>query len=404
MKLFDRVWETSTTTGTDPYTLAGAKDDFRAFGDVLSDDDWTEYFVVDPSDQSTWERCKGQYDSANDQLSRTLIESSTGSLIDWGTGTRDIYMAPRAKSTNDETPVVRATSRPSWLPANSLWIDTDADPVALNWYDGTDDSVVGTIGDSGFTPYLEGSAITAPPDPPVVVGENVLCPHEGLVVKQVTAATVDIDATALLLRTAAGVGFRATSVDLTVDITASGANGLDTGTEANSTWYHLWVISNGTTTASLMSLSATAPTLPSGYTYKGYVGAVYNDSGGDLLGFLQFGTVALASTGAAPLLNGTAGTYTAVSLAAHVPATATHARLRVEVNSSSGTNTVQVNVAPAGTGSSAPYGNLSHFGSFGTTGTPVSDVRCPLSTAQQIVYLVGGTNARADIQVQGWEF
>lgn len=56
--------------------------------------------------------------------------------------------------------------------------------------------------------------------------------------------------------------------DLTVAADGTGANGLDTGAIANATTYHLFVISDSSganSTAGLLSLSATAPTLPSGY-------------------------------------------------------------------------------------------------------------------------------------------
>ena len=53
---------------------------------------------------------------------------------------------------------------------------------------------------------------------------------------------------------------------------AAGTNqgGLDTGTAANSTWYYIWAIYNPTTDSAdyLLSVSATSPTMPSGYTYK----------------------------------------------------------------------------------------------------------------------------------------
>lgn len=75
------------------------------------------------------------------------------------------------------------------------------------------------------------------------------------------------------------------SVNVTADITVSGVNGLDTGVEANSTWYAVWVIYNGTTKASLLSTSYTAPTMPAGYTYKALVGAVRNDSAGNFVDF-----------------------------------------------------------------------------------------------------------------------
>lgn len=103
----------------------------------------------------------------------------------------------------------------------------------------------------------------------------------GLIIKNNAANPtyqVDIDADGGVLFDADGKKLTVTGVNLTVDITASGANGLDTGTEANA-WYYLWVISNGTTVAGLISASAASPTLPSGYTYKSLVGAILNSSG-----------------------------------------------------------------------------------------------------------------------------
>lgn len=53
------------------------------------------------------------------------------------------------------------------------------------------------------------------------------------------------------------------------------ANGRDQATAfASNSWIHFYWIWNGSTLASLSSLSATAPTLPSGYTHKCYAGAV----------------------------------------------------------------------------------------------------------------------------------
>lgn len=78
--------------------------------------------------------------------------------------------------------------------------------------------------------------------------------------------------------------------NIIVNITTSGANGLDTGSEGNDTWYYLYAIYNPTTgqTAYLLSTTNEAVsgsiTLPSGYTKKRQIpaGAVYNGSGGDI--------------------------------------------------------------------------------------------------------------------------
>lgn len=70
---------------------------------------------------------------------------------------------------------------------------------------------------------------------------------------------------------------------VTVNLAASGLNGLDVGAEAVSTWYHVWLVANPTTGAygGLFSLSPTAPTLPVSYTVKRYLGVVYNNAAGD---------------------------------------------------------------------------------------------------------------------------
>jgi hypothetical protein len=86
-------------------------------------------------------------------------------------------------------------------------------------------------------------------------------------------------------------GYYATNADLTINCATTGANGLDTGSLAADTWYYVWAIADTTNlvTAGLMSLSATAPTLPSGYTKKRLIGYRKTNSGGATLdGAFQF--------------------------------------------------------------------------------------------------------------------
>ena len=112
------------------------------------------------------------------------------------------------------------------------------------------------------------------------------------------------------------------SLSCTVDITAAGANGLDTGAEANSTWYYIWAIAKEDgTKAALLSVSATAPTLPSGYTYKALLGAIYNTSAGNFIKMQQFGKVVYRDT-STPLSSGTATSVTSVDISPSVPSTA----------------------------------------------------------------------------------
>lgn len=65
--------------------------------------------------------------------------------------------------------------------------------------------------------------------------------------------------------------------------------GLDTGAEAASTFYYVWLIrdpTNGITDV-LFSLSATAPTLPTNYTKKRRIGSIRNDAASAILAYTQ---------------------------------------------------------------------------------------------------------------------
>jgi hypothetical protein len=67
--------------------------------------------------------------------------------------------------------------------------------------------------------------------------------------------------------------------------------GLDTGSKANSTWYHVWVIGRVDTHVVdvLFSTSATAPTMPANYTKKRRIGAIKTNSSGNIIAFVQYG-------------------------------------------------------------------------------------------------------------------
>lgn len=85
---------------------------------------------------------------------------------------------------------------------------------------------------------------------------------------------LDIDADALTVETATGRAYRLGVVDLTINGTINGANGIDVGSTLPAAGEcFIFVIYNPTTAAiaGLLSLSRTAPTLPAGYTAKALV-------------------------------------------------------------------------------------------------------------------------------------
>jgi len=142
---------------------------------------------------------------------------------------------------------------------------------------------------------------------------------KNLVGAYATASTATYTADELVLKNSAGAAYVATDVSFTVDITASGVNGLDAGSEASDTWYYIHAIYNGTNTNGLISTSATAPTLPSGYTYSALIGVIRNDSSGDFFPFLQ--NDRKISVQPHSVFAGVAGvsSLTSVSLSSHVP-------------------------------------------------------------------------------------
>jgi hypothetical protein len=89
--LKDRVFETSTTTGTGTYTLAGAKDGYQAFSAI--GDGNTTYYVA--TDGTNWETGQGVYTASGTTLTRASILSSSNSnsAVSWGAGEKDIFCA-----------------------------------------------------------------------------------------------------------------------------------------------------------------------------------------------------------------------------------------------------------------------------------------------------------------------
>lgn len=88
----ERVQETSTTTGTGTYDLAGATTSYQGFVAGAGDGVSVTYVADDGTD---WEVGTGTVtDAAPDTLSRdTIIDSSNaGSAVNWGAGTRTISL------------------------------------------------------------------------------------------------------------------------------------------------------------------------------------------------------------------------------------------------------------------------------------------------------------------------
>lgn len=257
---------------------------------------------------------------------------------------------------------------------------------------------------AGFTPDSTGTAPFAPGFLSALYAAQAATPvtgRVGVLVKN-NAATpntkADIAAAQLALGDGAGNYYLATAAAVTVDITAAGAsNGLDTlpGTgAAASTWYYLYVIANATTNAvqGIISTNASAPTLPSGFTFYQLVGMVFNSSGSAFLKFVVrdrhvfLPAIQLASAAAMTGYASFASFITGLAGAVPPPAT------RVQGNFAVTAGTLEVAADANGTGADGFVlrTNFSY------------DV--PLTTSQTLFLKASNTAAGANITVTGYDF
>ena len=87
----DRVAETSATTATDTYSLAGAMTGFQSFADGIGSGNTCRYMITDNID---WEVGLGTLATPTpNTLTRDSIEASSnsGAKVSWSAGTKNIY-------------------------------------------------------------------------------------------------------------------------------------------------------------------------------------------------------------------------------------------------------------------------------------------------------------------------
>jgi hypothetical protein len=188
-----------------------------------------------------------------------------------------------------------------------------------------------------------------------------------------------------------------TATTIALDLTTNGVNALDTGSEASSTWYYVWVIHNPTTkvTQGLISASSTSPTLPSGYTKSLRVGTFRNDASSNIIPFKQGGHshsrtyIYLSSFSSRNVLTtGAATSTTQVDVSSFVPPVSFSADLTI--TNLSGTRTIFYQTTNGGTiimeiiEGSTSYSNA------------------PLDTDQSFWYYNDGAAGDANAWVRGW--
>ena len=105
----DRVKETSTTTGTGTFDLAGAETGYEGFVTGVGTGN-TTYYAIELNSANEWEVGIGTVtDAATDTLSRDTVLSSTNSdaLVDFSAGAKEVFCTIPAKKAM--SPVMQAT-------------------------------------------------------------------------------------------------------------------------------------------------------------------------------------------------------------------------------------------------------------------------------------------------------
>lgn len=92
--LLNRARMTTATTGTGTITLGSAVSGYQSFAAAGAVDGRSYRYVIE--DGNAWEIGVGTYASSGTTLSRTLLESSTGSLLSLS-GSAEVFISPIAQ-------------------------------------------------------------------------------------------------------------------------------------------------------------------------------------------------------------------------------------------------------------------------------------------------------------------
>lgn len=94
--IYDRIWQTSTTTGTGDFAVNGAAPTgFRAFGAAMLADPEYVYYTIEHQSADEWEVGYGSFTtSGTDTLTRTQVLSSSnaGALVSFSAGTKNVRL------------------------------------------------------------------------------------------------------------------------------------------------------------------------------------------------------------------------------------------------------------------------------------------------------------------------
>ena len=256
------------------------------------------------------------------------------------------------------------TVNPSGFGAVSVVKDTAAGPVALTGGEIVQSNIISLIySASGNNFHLLNTSI------PSASGNSApLCGANNLKItnnSSTPSTIITITADTAVMVSNSGVVINRGSINQSINISTgtatSTAGGMDGEAPGTSAWLTIFLIDNGAAPAALAALSAgnnKTPNMPSGYTFRCYLGSMRVDGGGSLLRTLQRGAIAQytlvspSNTQTYPLI-GTSGsaTPTSISVASFAPPTASTFQFGATNPGASAQTYVSPNAIPTGNGS-----------------------------------------------------
>lgn len=255
---------------------------------------------------------------------------------------------------------------------------------------------------SSYQPATGVTAVTAPKVNGLSIINNAGTP----------VTKVDVSFRASCLVSAVGapafVASGSFTIDLTTGTVTSTANGMDGNARPTSAWVYFYVISTGSGSAGLGSPTSPLsgpPTLPAGYSFYAYVGAMRCDGSSNLMSSRQRGNKSQYSPQAAgnttvmpAIVSASAGiaVWTATSVTVFVPGTASYIAMSVYSDLQVGG---AMSIAANGNAASAITGGV--FYNNGQSFSTSIPIEMQLETLNIYLGVTGGVNSYK-IFALGW--
>lgn len=270
-KVADRTACSTTTTGTGTLTIGSALTNYRSFSDAVTAGDLTDGGSVsycETDNAGNWEVWTGVYTVAGTTLTKvTLHASSTGSAINWGAGSKDVFSTP----SNDILALLNEAQ--TWTAAQTF---SSSDLKIKGSSTGKTSLASANSSGTDYTFTIPAANATA-----ATLGANVFTGQQTFAELKETVYTITD-----------GAGFEIDPVNGSIQIITLGANRTPAATNFEAGQAVTMLIADGTaytitwTTVAVTWVGGTAPTLATtGYTvivlwkvgttiYGKYIGSV----------------------------------------------------------------------------------------------------------------------------------